>query len=80
MSFEKLLCKQLTVFADQHLSKYQCNFRKVFTGQCSLVAMLERWKGAYEDKKVFGAFLSDLSKAFVCLSWINKWQTKCLQV
>ena len=31
--FEKLLCKQLTVFADQIFSKYQCGFRKSFSAQ-----------------------------------------------
>ena len=30
--------------------------------------MLERWKGAVDDKKVFGTLLTDLSKAFDCLS------------
>ena len=30
--------------------------------------MLGRWKGAVGDKKVFGALLTDLSKAFDCLS------------
>ena len=34
--FEKL-CKKLTVFADQNLSKYQCGFRKGFGAQYSLV-------------------------------------------
>ena len=27
--FEKLLCKQITIFIDPLLSKYQCEFRKV---------------------------------------------------
>ena len=29
--------------------------------------MLEKWKKAVDTKKVFGAFLTDLSKAFDCL-------------
>ena len=66
--FEKLLCKQLTVFADQNLSKYHCGFRMGFSAQYSLVAMLEGWKGVVDDKKVFGAFLTDISKAFDCVS------------
>ena len=67
---ESTVCKQLTVFTDQNLSKYQCGFRKDFSEQYSLVAMLERWKGTVDDKKVFGALLTDLSKAiaFDCLS------------
>ena len=66
--FEKLLCKQLTVSQDQNLSKYQCGFRKGFSTQFSLVAMLVRWKGSVDDKIVFSAHLTDLSKAFDCLS------------
>ena len=62
--FEKLLCKQQTVFADQNFSKYQCGFRKGFSAQYSLVPMLEKWKGAVDNKKVFEAILNDLPKAF----------------
>ena len=66
--FEKLLCKQHTVFADQNLSKYRRGFGKGFRAQYSLVALLERWQGAVDHKKVFGTLLTDLSKAFDCLS------------
>lgn len=31
--FEKLHCKQITLFAEQFLSKYQCEFRKGFSAQ-----------------------------------------------
>ena len=48
--FEKLLCKQLTAFADKNLSKYQRGFRKGFSAQYSLVAMLEKWKTALTRK------------------------------
>ena len=65
---EKLLCKQFAVFAYQNLSKYYFGFGKGFSTQYFLVAMLERWKGAVDDKKVFGAHLTDLSKTFNCLS------------
>ena len=30
--------------------------------------MLEKWKSAIDNKKMFGALLTDLSKAFDCLS------------
>ena len=30
--------------------------------------MLEKWKSATDNKKSFGALLTDLSKAFDCLS------------
>ena len=65
--FEKLLCKQITIFIDPLLSKYQCGFRKGFSAQHCLLAMLEKWKNAVDKGKVFGALLTDLSKAFDCL-------------
>ena len=49
------------------LSKYQCGFWKAFSLQHCLLAMLEKWKLAVDNKKTFGALLTDLSKAFDCL-------------
>ena len=50
-------------------SKYQCGFRKGFSAQHCLVSMLEKWKCATDNKKSFGAFPTDLSKAFDSLSY-----------
>ena len=66
--FEKLLCKQITMFIAPLLSKFQCGFRKGYGAQDCLLAMLEHWKSAVDKGKVFGALLTDLSKAFDCLS------------
>ena len=66
--FEKLLCKQITIFMDPLLSKYQCGFRKGYSAQHCLLAMLEKWKNAVDKGKIFGALLTDLSKAFDSLS------------
>ena len=66
--FEKILYKQLTAFADQSLSIYQCCFRKGYPAQHSIVAMLEKQKGAVDNKKVLGALLTDLSKTLNSLS------------
>ena len=55
------------MFADQNLSKYQCGFRKGHSAQHLLVAMLEKWKGTFDNEKVFLALLTNLSKAFDCL-------------
>ena len=65
--FEKLLCEQIKIFIDPLLSKYQCGFRKGFSAQHCLLAMVEKWKNAVDKGKVFGALLTDLSKAFDCL-------------
>ena len=50
------------------LSKYQCRFRKCYSTQHCLLAMLETWKSAVDKGKSFGALLTDLSKVFDCLS------------
>ena len=65
--FEKLHYKQITIFIDPLLSKYHCGFRKGFSAQHCLLAMLEKWKNAIDKGKVFGALLTDLSKPFDCL-------------
>ena len=66
--FEKLLCKRITVFIDTLLSKFQCGFRKGYGAQDCLLAMLEYWKSEVDKGKVFGALLTDFSKAFDSLS------------
>lgn len=50
------------------LSKYQCGFVKGFSAQLCLLTMLEKQKNAVDRVKVFGALLTELSKAFDCLS------------
>ena len=50
------------------LSKYQCGFRKGYNTQYCLLAMLEKWKSSVDKGSSFGTFLTDLSKAFDCLS------------
>ena len=49
-------------------SKYQCGFRRGFSAQDCLLAMLEKWKSAVDKVKIFGILITDLSKAFDCLS------------
>ena len=53
---------------DPLLSKYQCGFRRGFSAQNCLLAMLEKWKSSVDKGKAFGVLLTDLSKAFDCLS------------
>ena len=65
--FEKLMFKEMPQFFDKIFSKYQCGFRKGFSTQQCLLAMLEKWKRAIDNDKCFGALLTDLSKAFDCL-------------
>ena len=59
--------KQMPAYFESILSKYQCGFRKRFSPQRCLLAMAEKWKLAVDNKKTFGALLTDLSKVFDCL-------------
>ena len=60
--------KQMSKYFGSFLSKYQCGFRKEYSAQHCLLSMLEKWKSAIDNRKMFGDLLTDLSKAFVCLS------------
>ena len=64
---EKLLSKQIIIYMDKFLSKYQCGFSKGYNAQHWLLAMIEKWEKAVDNGKVFGALLKDLSKACDCL-------------
>ena len=54
-------------FFENMLSKYQCSFRKGFSTQHCLLAMLQKWKRSLDNGKAFGALVTDLSKVFDCL-------------
>ena len=66
--FETIMSKQLSIYFEEILSNSQCGFRKGFSTQHCLLLMLEKWKRAVDNNKVFGALLTDLSKAFDCIS------------
>ena len=48
-------------------SKFQCEFGIGYSTQQYLLALIEKWKSAYDKDKSFGAHRTDLSKAFDCL-------------
>ena len=56
---------RLSTYFEKILSKFQCGFS---TQHC-LLLMLEKWKHVVDNKKVFGALLTDLSKAFDCICY-----------
>ena len=65
--FEKCMFEQMSQFFENIFSKYQCGFQKGFSTQQCLLAMLEKWKRSVDNSKMFGALLTNLSKAFDCL-------------
>ena len=54
-------------FFGNFLSKQQCDFRKGYSTQQCILALLEKWQRAVDSSQMFGALLKDLSKAFHCL-------------
>ena len=66
--FKRLISKQLSEFFENTFWKFQCSFRKGCNAQHCLLMMLETWKESTDNNKAFGALLSNLSKAFDCLS------------
>ena len=65
--FEKCMFAEMYTFFDNIFSNQQCGFRKGYSTQHCLLVMLETWKRSVDKGKVFGALLTDLSKAFDCL-------------
>ena len=55
--------KKISEYFEPILSP-QCDFRKEFSVQHCLSAMLEEQKSTVGNKRNFGAILTDLSKAF----------------
>ena len=66
--YERCIYDQIQNYFDQILSKFQCGFRKGFNAQHCLIALIEKWKKSVDSGGAFGALLTDLSKAFDCLS------------
>ena len=66
--FERIVFRQVSNYMESFLSKDHCGFRKGYSAQHCLLFMLEKWKRAVDNGKVFGILLTDLSKAFDCLS------------
>ena len=67
--YERLLYKKLETYSKSILSQYQCGFRKGFSVLASLLPMIEKWRDSFDSGGNFGALLTDLSKAFDCLSY-----------
>ena len=50
------------------LSIFQCGFRKKYSTQHALIAMIEKARKILDNGGPFGALLTDSSKAFNCMS------------
>ena len=65
--FERCMQRQISEYFETVLSKFQCDFRKGYSTQDCLSAMVENCKKALDQGNEYGALLTDLSKAFDCL-------------
>ena len=66
--YEKLLYQQIYKYFNGIFSKYLCGFKKGHSTQHCLLFMLESIKNALDKGLCTGILLTDLSKAFDCIS------------
>ena len=64
--FKRCIHDQLKDYFDQALSKYQCEFRKGFSTQHCLLAMIDKLRKSLNSRTA-STILADFSKAFDCL-------------
>ena len=64
--YERCLYDQISKYFETRFSKFQCGFRKGYSAQHCLLAMIEKWKTAVDNGGVFAA-MTDHSKAFDCI-------------
>ena len=62
--YEKFLHENLTNYVNTFLSKFISAYRKSHSTNHVLVRLTENWKKPLDEKKIVGAVLMDLSKAF----------------
>ena len=63
--FEKIMYKQMATFMNKYFFKFQCGFRKWYSTQQCLIALIEKWKSAVDSGKSFGVLLIDLQKLLI---------------
>ena len=66
--YERIIHNQMNNFFINKLSKYQCSFRKGFGTQHYFLMMIEKLRKIRDNKEVFAAVFTDLSRAFDCIS------------
>ena len=68
--FQRCIFRQLSdpIYGSVFVKIPISGFRKGYSTQHCLLAMLEKSKSAFDKEKSFGALLTDLSKLFDCLS------------
>ena len=65
--YERIMQRQIYPNLNKIFSKYQRSFRKGFSAQHCLIAMIEKWRQSLDSGGQAAAVLTDLSKAFDCI-------------
>ena len=66
--YEKILHSQIYTYFNNIFSKFLCGYRKGYSTQHRLLYMLEKLKTSFDKGMCTGILLTDLSKAFDCMS------------
>ena len=66
--YERNMFDQASAYIEKYLSPYLFGYRKGHSTEQCLIIMIETWKKALDENNVAGGILTDLSKAFDCLS------------
>ena len=62
--FEQLLCNQITGHYDPTLYHKMTAYKKKYSGEVTLLTLVEEWKQALDRKELVTISSSDMSKAF----------------
>ena len=65
--YERCIHQQINKYFESFLSKFQCGFRQGLSAQHCLLVMVKKMKKNRDNKGVFAAVLTGLSKAFECI-------------
>ena len=65
--YKRCLYDQIATYFEHIFSRYQYSFRKGYSAQHCLLAMIEKLKKIVDNGGAFGPVLTDLSKAFDCI-------------
>ena len=65
--YERYIHNSITPFVNKFLSIFISAYRKNYSSNHVLIRLIENWKQSLDNRKVVGAVLMDLSKAFDCI-------------
>ena len=67
--YARIMQNQIYPYLNKFFSKYQCGFRKGFSAQHCLIAMIEKWRQSIDSGGLVAAALTNLLKVFDCIDY-----------